>query len=293
VSVAEAVAVIFREYGYRENRGHCRLKYLVEDWGVEKFADAVEKLTGSLTRGGRGLTADWNPGIYYGLHPQKQKGLYFAGLHIPAGEMEAEDLAALAKLARKYGSGRLRTTNTQNILILDIPAEKRDAFAAEPLCQKFSLRPHWFSGFETSCTGNAFCNFAPIETKNRLIKLTRALDERFPQVNQPIRINLTGCFHACAQPQIADIGLTGARHRLTDGQIADVFSVQLGGHLGKDSHFAKAMEGLVPDDQLLPFCSALIEAWLANRTENESFSSWLQDQPQEALQRLMQAFVLK
>lgn len=292
VSIAEAVAIVFREHGYRENRGHCRLKYLVEDWGVERLAAAVEEKTGTLERGGEEFSVAWNPGIYYGLHAQKQEGLFYAGLHIPAGEMDADDLAALADLSAAYGSGRLRTTNTQNIVILDIPGARLDAFQSEPLCRRFPLQPQWFSGFETSCTGNAFCNFAPIETKNRLIELTRALDAAFPEVGQPVRINLTGCFHACAQPQIADIGLTGGRKRLADGTVHEVFAVQLGGHLGPDARFAIPLEGVVPEDQLLPFCSVLIGTWQKHRTGDETFSTWLQGQTQEDLQHLTQPFLI-
>ncbi|MCI7330883.1 MAG: ferredoxin--nitrite reductase [Selenomonadaceae bacterium] len=292
VRVAEAVATIFREHGYRANRAHCRLKYLVEDWGVAKFSEAVEQLAGPLARGGRSLTRDWNPGIYYGLHPQKQAGLCYAGLHIPAGEMDADDLTALAELAERYGSGRLRTTNTQNILLLDIPADKGAALAQEPLCQKFSLQPHWFSGFETSCTGNAFCNFAPLETKERLIRLTQALDATFPQVNQPVRINLTGCLHSCAQPQIADIGLTGRIIKLPNGETSAAFTVQLGGQLGPDAHFATPLTGVIPEKELLPFCRALIERWLVDRQDTEGISTWLQAQDRAKLQALLQPYIL-
>lgn len=124
------------------------------------------------------------------------------------------------------------------------------------------------------------------------MNLTRALDDAFPEVDQPVRINLTGCFHACAQPQIADIGLTGGKRRLPDGRIAEVFAVQLGGHLGAGARFAVPLDGTVPENQLLPFCSALITAWQAHRTGDETFSAWLQGQPQEDLQRLTRAFLI-
>ena len=126
-AVAIAVATIFRDAGYREKRNHCRLKYLVADLGAEAVAAKVEAQTGALLRGGEEVTAPWNYGRFYGVHAQKQAGLSYVGVHVTNGHIAAEDLKVFAALAKRYGQGRLRTTNSQNLILLDIPESAVEA----------------------------------------------------------------------------------------------------------------------------------------------------------------------
>lgn len=197
VLVMQAVAIIFREFGYREKRNHCRLKFLVDDWGAEKFEAVLEKTAQKLLnhedvsrladdlkdgepasplfiRGGRTLWRKWNRGVFHGVHQQKQPGLYYVGFSIPEGAMDAGDLAAFADLAKQYGSGDLRTTNSQNLLLINIPKANLKTVTSSALAQKFALRPGAFSGYCAACTGNEYCNFAPIETKHLLQNIVEA-----------------------------------------------------------------------------------------------------------------------
>ena len=86
-AVAEAVATLFRDEGYREKRNHCRLKYLVADLGAERVAEKIEAQTGALLRGGEEVTAPWNYGRFYGTHAQKQPGLCYVGVHVKNGHI--------------------------------------------------------------------------------------------------------------------------------------------------------------------------------------------------------------
>ena len=270
LKVAKAAATLFRDEGYREKRSHCRLKFLVEDLGIEKVTEKIEAQTGELRRGGEEITKDWNFGRFYGVHAQKQAGLVYVGLHLPNGHIQAEDLARFAELAETFGQGRLRTTNSQNLILPDIPKEKAAELTAEEIFTRYPLAPGFFTGYASSCTGNAYCNFAPIETKHRLQRLTTAMEKTFPEIGLPLRINLTGCSHACAQPQAADIGLTGGRAKVGEN-IADVYNLQLGGHLGPNAVFAQKLEGKIPDDQLDACIRALIAKYLELRQAGESF----------------------
>lgn len=182
-AVAEAVAMLFRDEGYREKRNHCRLKYLVADLGAERVAEKIEA----------------------------QPGLCYVGVHVTNGHIRAEDLRAFAELAERFGQGRLRTTNSQNLILLDIPEGETEALLQDAIFEAYPTEPGFFTGYASSCTGNAYCNFAPIETKNRLHELTAALDEAFPEVGQPLRINLTGCL----LPRLR--AAAGRRYR-TDGR---------------------------------------------------------------------------
>lgn len=269
-AVAEAVATLFRDEGYREKRNHCRLKYLVADLGAERVAEKIEAQTGALLCGGEEVTAPWNYGRFYGIHAQKQPGLCYVGVHVTNGHIRAEDLRAFAELAERFGQGRLRTTNSQNLILLDIPEGETEALLQDAIFEAYPTEPGFFTGYASSCTGNAYCNFAPIETKNRLHDLTAALDEAFPEVGQPLRINLTGCFHACAQPQVADIGLTGGRARVGEA-VVPVYTLMIGGHLGEGSAFAQPLEGRVADDKLLGLLKALVQKYLALREAGEPF----------------------
>ncbi len=270
VKVAEGVGIIFREYGYRENRGHCRLKFLLDDWGIEKFADKLEEITGTLTRGGRTVERKWNRGVFHGLNRQKQEDLYYAGLLIPSGSMEASDLQEIAELAEKYGDGELRTTNSQNIIILNIPAEKRSQFKQESLIKRYPLKPDAFAGYAASCTGNQYCNFAPIETKKRLKSILDEMNRRFPKLRQPLRINLTGCVHACAHPQIADIGITGGRGK-ENGEMVDMFTLQIGGALGREAKFGEKLNGRISENHIIDAIGDMVEYYITHRQEKEIF----------------------
>ena len=272
---ARAIALIFREQGYRVKRTHCRLKFLIEDWSFEKIYQEIEKITGPLTHGGQTQAKDWNPGIYHGVHPQKQGGYSYIGADIPMGQLRDEDLLAFADLAETYGDGNLRTTNSQNILLINIPNEKVPQVSASPLLQKFSIEPKYFSGYATACTGNTYCNWAPIETQQRLLSITQTLDKEFPKINSPIRLHLSGCPHSCAQTQIADIGLCGGLERIGDISVAS-FTVFIGGTLGSTPAFAKQLKGRIKENDVLDFLRKIIELFITNHKPSESFHQFSQ-----------------
>lgn len=291
---AEAVAAVFREYGYREKRNHCRLKFLVEDWGIRKIEEAIEQITGPVERGGRTVSGSWNRGCFFGIHQQKQDGLCFAGVHIPAGAMGPEDLEEFARLARKYGSGRLRTTNSQNLILIDIPEQRAAELKNELIFQKYPLHPEAFSGYCSSCTGDQYCNFAPIETKKRLQSIVEQLDERFPGLRMPVRVNLTGCVHSCAHPQLADFGLTGGRRKI-NGASKDVFRLTIGGALGPGGAFGTTLKGWLPADAASDAIGDMTQYYLDYRKQGERFFRFAEREGtgvfQEILDRYTQAEV--
>ncbi|MGN0194703.1 MAG: nitrite/sulfite reductase [Pseudoramibacter sp.] len=311
VLVMQAIAIIFREFGYREKRNHCRLKFLVDDWGTEKFEAVLEKTAQKLLnhedvsrladdlkdelnqpasplflRGGRTLWRKWNRGVFHGIHKQKQLGLYYAGFLIPEGAMTAGDLARFADLADQYGNGALRTTNSQNLLIINIPEANTKAVAHAELTAKYPIRPKAFSGYCAACTGNEYCSFAPIETKHLLQHVVEELDRRFPEIKDPFRVNLTGCAHACAHPMIADIGMTGARVRTDDG-LQDAVTFQIAGNLGKNAKFGQKLDGKVLTENILPTVSKMIQYYLDHRQAKESFNAFVERTGTEPFQAVV------
>ncbi|MBR8661657.1 ferredoxin-nitrite reductase [Brevibacillus aydinogluensis] len=283
VKVAAGVTTLFRDYGYRYKRTHARLKFLVADWGAERFKEELLKLTGELETRGEDLLKGWNAGYFYGIHEQRQKGFYYAGLSVPIGRMNADELLELARLADEYGDGTIGTCNTQNVLIRNIPAEKVEAFRAEPIVvNRFKLEPNTFVGYAVSCTGIEYCNLAIVETKERMRALAEYLDATVP-LDTPLRIHMVGCPNSCGQRQIADIGLQGALVKTPEGMV-DAFDVHVGGTL-EDPRFNQKLKARITADKLGPFLAQLITAYKNERLEGEPYWRYVERVGIEEIQR--------
>lgn len=288
--MAAAVASIFRDKGYRARRKHCRLKYLIEDIGERETERLIEEITGPLPHGGRTVVKTWNRGNFYGIHRQKQPGLYHAGLSVTGGVLPAPDFRKIIELSAKYGNGQLRTTNTHHLIILNIPEDQLRDLRKEEILSRYPLHPKAFSGYQASCTGNAYCNFAPIETKNALNKITAELDERFPNLRMPIRINLTGCPHSCAHPQIADIGFTGGKMKSADGTMIDAYTVAIGGHLGAVPRFGTVLSQRIPAARAVDLAADFVTCYLNGRKRGERFYEFVERTGTDSFQKILNSY---
>ena len=166
LKVAIGVTTLFRDHGYREKRHHARLKFLIADWGPEKFQEELLKLIGEMPSGGESRTVGWQAAYYDGVHKQ-QDGKNYIGLNVPVGRLNADELDQLADLADNYGEGKIRTTMSQNIIIAGVPDENIEAALAQPVLERLTPNPKPFMSRTVSCTGNEFCNLAIVETKER------------------------------------------------------------------------------------------------------------------------------
>jgi ferredoxin-nitrite reductase len=258
VALSKAILEVFSDHGYRGNRQKTRLMYLIEEWGLEKFRDMVEKQLGySLQEAAPKDEIDWEKRDHIGIHKQKQPGLNYVGLHIPIGRLYAPEMLELARMADVYGSGELRFTVEQNLIIPNIPDSRLDAFLAEPLLQeRFSINPNPLERALVSCTGAEFCGFAIIETKNRALAMIKELEKEL-SLPRPVRIHWTGCPNSCGQPQVADIGLMGTKAR-KDGEMVEAVDVWMGGKVGKDAHLGSMVMEKIPCDDLKPLLRELL-----------------------------------
>jgi ferredoxin-nitrite reductase len=289
VKVAVGVTTIFRDYGYREKRTHARLKFLMADWGPEKFLEKLVELVGPLPSRGTDEVVGWNAGYFTGVHPQKQEGLSYIGLSVQVGRLSAEELFELADLADKYGDGSIRTCNSQNIILPNIPNEKVEQVLQEPLLQRLTPFPKLFSGHAISCTGNEFCNLAITETKERMKSISDYLD-RNVELDTPIRIHVNGCPNSCGQRQIADIGLQGALVKTADG-VRDAFDVFVGGTLGPGARFNMRLKGRIDGDLVAPVLERLIGFYKEQRTEGELFHQFVQRVGLQVMQERLDAAI--
>lgn len=268
--LCRAILEVYRDHGLRANRQKARLMWLIDEWGMDQFRAKVEQQLGhSLLSAAAKDEIDWEKRDHIGIHRQKQTGLNYVGLHVPVGRLYAPDMFELARLAEVYGSGELRLTVEQNVIIPNIPNSRLDAFLQEPLLQKFTAEPTPLVRSLVSCTGAQFCNFALIETKNRALAIAKALDEQV-ELTRPVRIHWTGCPNSCGQPQVADIGLMGTKAR-KDGKAVDGVDLYMGGKVGKDAHLGTCVQkGIACDDVTLMLRNLLIEEFGAKPKGNWS-----------------------
>ncbi|MBE9017276.1 ferredoxin--nitrite reductase [Chroococcidiopsidales cyanobacterium LEGE 13417] len=239
VALTLAMMMVYRENGPRENRQKCRMMHLINQWGIEKFRAEVEQRFGKpLVTAAEKDEIDWEKRDHIGVYPQKQTGLNYVGLHVPVGRLYANEMFELARMAEVYGNGEIRLTVEQNLIIPHIPDTRLSAFLAEPLLkERFTIEPGILNRGLVSCTGNEFCGFAIIETKNRALAIVKELEQELI-LTQPVRIHWTGCPNSCGQPQVADIGFIGTKTR-KDDRTVEAVDIWMGGKVGKDAHLGK------------------------------------------------------
>ncbi|MEP0877127.1 ferredoxin--nitrite reductase [Funiculus sociatus GB2-M2] len=262
VALSRAILEVYRDHGLRANRQKSRLMYLIDKWGIEKFREEIEKRFGEV-KGTIPLQSAaekdeflWEKKDYIGVYKQKQPGLNFVGLHIPVGRMYAQDMFDLARIAEVYGSGEIRFTVEQNLIIPNIPDTRMEAFLKEPLLERFPLDPENLMRGLVSCTGSQFCGFALIETKNRALAFVKALEAELT-LPQPIRIHWTGCPNSCGQPQVADIGLMGTKGR-KNGKVVEAVDIWMGGKVGYEAELGSRVMKSIPCDELKPVLRDLL-----------------------------------
>ena len=257
VDLSIAILRVYRDRGLRANRQKARLMWLIDEIGIEQFRSLVEEAYGRpLATAVEKDAIDWEKRDHIGVFKQKQPGLNLVGLHVPIGRFHAQDMLDLARIAEVYGSGEIRLTVEQNVIITNIPDENLDAFLAEPLLQKFTINPKPLERALVSCTGSQFCNFALIETKNRALALAKALDEEV-ELSRSVRIHWTGCPNSCGQPQVADIGLMGTKVR-KDGKTVEGVDLYMGGKVGKDAHLGTCVQKGIACDDLVPVLKTIL-----------------------------------
>jgi sulfite reductase (ferredoxin) len=274
------VTGLFRDYGYRRLRHRARIKFLVADWGPEKFREVLEKeYLGYALPDGPAPDAP-RDGIrdHVGVHPQRD-GNYYVGFAPVVGRLSADALDVIADLAARYGSGRVHTTTEQKMVILDVPSERTEDLVAELDAAGLPARPSAFRRHTMACTGIEFCKLAIVETKARAADLISELERRLPGFDAPVTINVNGCPNSCARIQTADIGLKGSLVTGPDGQQVEGFQVHLGGSLsggdGSGSGFGRKVRGLKTTAEELPdYVERVLRRFDAAREPGESFAAW-------------------
>ncbi|SCM93258.1 Uncharacterized protein BWINRASL_01321 [Bacillus mycoides] len=269
-AVSIAIATIFRDFGYREKRHLARLKFLVADWGAEKFKEKLVEYTGPLQSKGESALKGWNAGYFYGVQDQKQEGLKYVGFNVPVGRLHAEEMFEIARIAKKYGNGQIRTCNSQNFIVPNVPPENVAGLISEPLFEAISANPKSFIGHAVSCTGIEYCNLALVETKERLRKIAEYLDTQIA-LDVPVRIHMVGCPNSCGQRQIADIGLQGIKLKTKEKGIVEAFEIYVGGTLLDGGAYNEKLKGKIDGEDLPDVLVSFLSYFQKNKLLAETF----------------------
>lgn len=272
--VAIAITTIFRDHGYREKRHRARLKFLVADWGVKKFKEKLLELAGPLPAKGTSKIKNWNAGYFYGVKKQKQKGLSYLGLNVPIGRLTAEEAFELARLSKQYGNGEIRTCNSQNVIIPNVPDDKVEELLNHKIFERLLVKPSHFIGYSVACTGTEYCNLALVETKERMKSISEYLDGQL-ELDVPVRIHMTGCPNSCGQRQIADIGLQGIKLKSKEKGFIESFEIYVGGTLDNGGEFNKKLKGKVDGNVLPEVLLTLLKFFKEKKEAGEGFLTFV------------------
>jgi len=276
--VWEAITSVFRDYGYRRLRSKARLKFLIKDWGIEKFREVLEQeyLKRPLIDG-PAPTPPVHPIDHVGVQRLKN-GRNAVGVAPIAGRVSGTILSAVADIAEKAGSDRVRFTPYQKLIVLDVPDDELDGVVDALEALGLPSQPsHWRRNL-MACTGIEFCKLSFAETRKRSQVLVPELENRLEDINAqldvPITVNINGCPNSCARIQVADIGFKGQMVDDGDGPV-EGFQVHLGGSLGSDSGFGRKLrQHKVLSSELGEYIERVVRNFVKQRAEGERFATW-------------------
>ena len=294
VPVAGAVVRAFAVHGDRTNRLKARLKYVIDRMGRDAFLKEVEKEYGKALP--RAAGAEIAPRVradkhgHIGVHGQKQPGLNYLGLVLPVGRITSEQMHGIAEISERFGSGTLRLTVWQNLLISDVADRNVGICIAAINALGLGIEASALRRGLVACTGNAGCKFAASNTKGHALKLADYLEARVA-IDTPMNIHLTGCHHSCAQHYVGDIGLLAAKVDRGEDSV-EGYHVYIGGGAASTAEQAMARDYAqsVAFDDLPALLERLLAAYLAHRQgPTESFSEFSRRHEIDQLRKLADA----
>ncbi|MGN6608035.1 MAG: nitrite/sulfite reductase [Jatrophihabitans sp.] len=269
------VTRVFRDYGYRRQRNHARLKFLIADWGPEKFREVLDtEYLGFALADGEPPASSPSHRDHIGVEKQTD-GRLAIGATAQAGRTSGTALRQVADLADQHADGRIRLTAQQGLVVLDV-AEDQEAAVVRGLDELgLTVHPDAFHRGVIACTGIEFCKLALVETKQRAMTIRKELAARMPDFDTPITINVNGCPNSCARFQVADIGFKGMVTKTSQGDV-ESFQVHLGGQMGDEAEFGRKFRGLkVTAEEAPDYIERVLTGYLERRGEGEPFATYV------------------
>lgn len=276
--VAVACAEIFRDNGNRENRNKARVRHLLNDWGIEKFVDEIEKNIGYELNVGEvePKIESYENRNHFGINKAKQEGYSYVGFATNSGRVAGQDFIHMYNICKKYNAGGMTLTGTQNFIVYGVKDEDVQALADEFEALGYPYKPTPFRARLQSCTGKEFCKFGITETKEFAKKVLVELEEKFPDFEENVTISISGCGNGCSQPHIADIGFVGGMIR-HEGNRVEGYDVYLGGNLEGEtkSRLSEKIGEKVPATGLVSYVEKLINEYKEDNKGSNTFKEYL------------------
>ncbi len=280
IEVTDAIIRIFIQHGNRSDRNKARLKYLIDEWGLDKFLSAVEERLGRKLKRLEAIYISPPASIdrygHLGSHVQKGENANWLGVLIPVGQLSAKQMRGLASIAHREGDGEIRLTVWQNLIIPSLRTERLDHVITQLEALNLSTSPNSLRGGLVACTGSKGCKFAAADTKGDALLIADYIESRL-DIDVPINIHLTGCHHSCAQHYIGDIGLIGKKVPINDdGDTIAGYDILVGGGFGPGARLGSMLWPGIPADECPNKIESLLLAYLNHRIDkHEAFTTFL------------------
>lgn len=290
VEVVRSIMQLFRQQdSLRERRERARIKHLFlkQGWTGERFLSELERILGYRLDPAvpETIPAETHR-EHLGVHPQKQTGLDFVGAMVAGGELTGDQLLAVAELAEQSGSGQIRLTPGQNLIVPNVPRALSSAVAKTLEAIGLAVEASLFRQGVVSCTGPAYCKMGIAETKSFSKHLVAELERRMPDFTTRLKINVTGCGNGCAHHHLSDIGLEGRKIK-QNGQALDGFAFRIGGAVGRDAALSRTVGYQCADEAVPVAIERLLRGYLAGRREAEDLHAFLTRNSDEELRALL------
>jgi sulfite reductase (ferredoxin) len=299
--LAQAIARVFAKYGEKKNRARARIKFLIQDLGIEKFRELVleERKTlppdprwteylQSVTEGKESPlrpagerpllgSAEFQRWFKMNIRPQKQAGYCLVTIALPLGDITANQLRSLADAARRFTKETIRTTVEQNIVLRwiaqnDLP-ELWQALQAAGLADP---------GAETildivTCPGTDTCKLGISSSRGLAAELRKRLAEKnfqFDEAVQNLHIKISGCFNSCGQHHVADLGFYGVSRKMA-GYAVPHFQVVLGGEWTHNAESYGTPVMAIPSKHIPDVVTRLVDRYTTGRKSGETFKDFV------------------
>ena len=290
VPVLAGIAQLFRDSEIlRENRERARMKFLFlkHGWSADSFQEELERRVGFRLDP---AVPEQRPDDVYrdhvGAHPQKQPGYSYVGAAVLRGRISAEQMRRAADLADEFAGGELRTTNMQNLLVVNIPNRNVEQLAQglEAVGLRVGASPFWRGAI--ACSGTEFCKLAITETKSFARWLVEELEERLPGFEQHLKLHVTGCPNSCGQHWIADIGIEGKKIKVA-GRLQDAYYFCVGGAVGLHQSIARPIGYRCLASEVPDAIERLLQRYLQERLPGENLRKFFARHSDEELRECL------
>jgi len=267
-----AVTTVWSEdLKYRMSRVKARLKFMVDDIGVEGMLERVEAKLGRTLERYDLPPVDVQPSAHIGVHAQKQEGLSYIGVPVQLGLTTGDQLIAVANLVESFG-GDIRLTRQQNLIVTGVSDVAGTVAQLGELGLPLETNEVWANSI--ACTGEPHCNFSVGETKDRLRDLVQHLETTFGEQIAELRLHLDGCPHACAQHWVGDLGFQATTGKDADGNRIGAYDIFTRGSLGPVPQIGGSLFRRVPSERLEGAVEGLVRGWLGGREDGETFTAF-------------------